>query len=435
MQATASSSSSSSCFHPTSTTVPPHKYKKLNGLMADSTGPTMTANRLAMSKALGAAFLSHQVEQLEQKVSGRGSGGAERGGGGNWREGRRSQTYQGRGGGAGNQRRGGGGGGGVKGPGRRNTSGPESERGLFEESRGPPREDKDADVVVVDASVLVHGISHLKKWCREGRQEVVIIPLEALNTLDLLKKGTTSLAQRARAASRILEAQVGTNPRIRVQRDGAFVLWDQIPFTPESTNNSASPEWVRRTICCARWEIEHASTPPSDATAKPKVILAVCTNPDLESSAAAKDNAPPISASPVPLPAPQPNKFEPRSAGTLVHQWAVRAGIQVLQVPPSPQNSGGGGGPPGNASKEGGGRRSGEYGRRSPDDDRAGSRGGRGGGGGGRRNGSHGQYHHHHHQSKPLVERPPAVMAMMEAVSQPSRVVRVLARGEKLDAN
>ena len=39
----------------------------------------------------------------------------------------------------------------------------------------------------------------------------------ALNTLDLLKKGTSALAHRARAASRILEAQVGTNPRIRIK--------------------------------------------------------------------------------------------------------------------------------------------------------------------------------------------------------------------------
>jgi hypothetical protein len=31
------------------------------------------------------------------------------------------------------------------------------------------------------------------------------------------------------------------------------------------------------------------------------------------------------------------------------------------------------------------------------------------------------------------VERPPAVKAMMDVVSQPSRVVRVLARGEKLE--
>ena len=34
---------------------------------------------------------------------------------------------------------------------------------------------------------------------------------------------------------------------------------------------------------------------------------------------------------------------------------------------------------------------------------------------------------------KGLVERPPAVKAMMDVVSQPSRVVRVLARGEKLE--
>ncbi|KAI0753594.1 hypothetical protein BC629DRAFT_1296992 [Irpex lacteus] len=377
--------------------------------MADSKGPTMTANRLAMSKALGAAFLSHQVEQLEQKVVGSGRGG----GGGNWREGRRGQGFQGRGTG---EREWGrrGGGGGVKGQGRRNGSGSEAEystqRRWRDESRGErerEEKEKDADVVVVDVSVLVHGISHLKKWCREGRQEVVIIPLEALNTLDLLKKGTTSLAQRARAASRILEAQVGTNPRIRVQRDDAFVLWDSIPFSTTFDNNStttnqvqppASPEWVRRTICCARWEIEHATPPTTDIAtattdsankATPKVVLAVCTS-DIDSTTS-KDTTPAISASPVPLPAPQPNKFEPRSAGTLVCQWAIRAGIKVLAVPPTIQSQGSGGG---------------------------------GGGGGG-----------HYQQSKPLVERPPAVMAMMEAVSQPSRVVRVLARGEKLDAN
>ena len=50
------------------------------------------------------------------------------------------------------------------------------------------RPQKDADVVIVDASVLVHGLYHLKKWCRDGREEVVIVPLEgksaALLSLD-----------------------------------------------------------------------------------------------------------------------------------------------------------------------------------------------------------------------------------------------------------
>lgn len=116
----------------------------------------------------------------------------------------------------------------------------------------------------------------------------------------------------------------------------------------------------------------------------------------------------------------------------------------------------GGGG--GSGTQETGGRRSGEYGRRSPDDDRERIGLGRGSGftrGGQRRTGSYSHSHSHshnqqypHHQQqqkqknkppmeiKPLVERPPAVQAMMEAVSKsqgPRRVVRVLARGEKLD--
>ncbi|KAI0693470.1 hypothetical protein BC835DRAFT_1275941 [Cytidiella melzeri] len=405
--------------------------------MSDAKGPAITANRLAMSKALGAAFLTHQVEQLEQKVL---SGGG-RGGGGNWREGRRTQMFHGKGPGqadqtrerGGNQKRGGapgGGGVGQKGHPRQNVSGPGSEPEYQRRWKDDTKDEKDADIVVVDASILVHAIAHLKKWCRDGRQEVVIIPLEALNTLDLLKKGTTALAQRARAASRILEAQVGTNPRIRVQQDDAFVLWGDIPFSDSTAPPLPSPEWVRRTICCARWEMEHPSPTPHTPVV-PKVILAICVA-DSDSTPTAA--APAASVSPVPLPAPQPNKFEPRSSGALVLQWANRAGLDVLEVPPSP-NMQGSPVPAGAVAKEGGGggRRSGEMGRRSSDDERGG--GSRGSGGPGGRGGGGGRRNNPHQQSKPLVERPPAVMAMMEAVSQPSRVVRVLARGEKLDAN
>ena len=241
-----------------------------------------------------------------------------------------------------------------------------------------------------------------------------------MNTLDLLKKGTSSLAQRARAASRILEAQVGTNPRIRVQRDDAFVLWDDIPFKDQTSGASqvpvpamsTSPEWVRRTICCARWEVEHVT--PSGS----KAVLAVLDpNAETHSEPTTTQNA--ISASPVPLPAPQPNKFEPRSSGTLVAHWAAKAGIEVLQVAPGPQGDG---------HTHGSTHIQTNGDRRSPEDDRVPR-------GRGRRNS-----HHKDGRTTPasgggLVERPPAVMAMMEMVAQPSRVVRVLARGEKLDPN
>ncbi|KIP07193.1 hypothetical protein PHLGIDRAFT_24188 [Phlebiopsis gigantea 11061_1 CR5-6] len=376
--------------------------------MADKKGPMLTANKLAMSKALGAAFLNHQVEQLEKTVSAKDYGG--------WRD-RRSQQNGDYARGGGNRRPPQAVGGGpkvVKRGGERAevTSADERRR------REGTSDEKDADIVVVDASVLVHAISHVKKWCRDGRQEIVIVPLEALNTLDLLKKGTSTLAQRARTASRILEAQVGTNPRIRVQRDDAFVPWDAIPF-PENISHTGSPEWVRRTICCARWELDHAASELGKPNIKPKVVFAVLSGaPEALSDGTANTGA--ISASPVPLPAPQPNKYEPRATGTMSLQWATKAGLAILEVAPTPLQAPGG--------KDGyalGGRRSGEQGRRSPDDDR-GTRGGRG-----RRN----SHHHGTPTSGGLVERPPAVMAMMEAVAQPSRVVRVLARGEKLDPN
>lgn len=211
------------------------------------------------------------------------------------------------------------------------------------------------------------------------------------------------------------------------------MLWDQIPFSDPTSPAASSPEWVRRTICCARWEVEHAEADLAETNVdgnkdrKTKVVVAVSPTPaavDPQEGAAAMAK----SASPVPLPAPQPNKFEPRSAGTLVLQWAQNAGVEVLEVSPSPTP-----GPSGPGGSKEGGRRSGDHGRRSPDDERGGrcsSSGGRG-----RRNPQLQRKDGRGSGSSALVERPPAVMAMMEAVSQPSRVVRVLARGEKLDPN
>ncbi|KAJ4481236.1 hypothetical protein J3R30DRAFT_3866815 [Lentinula aciculospora] len=391
------------------------------------------AKQIAMSRTLGAAFLNHQVEQLEKSV-----GNVHGPSSGNWRD--RTSKY-----GSGNHN-------------NSNNSAPkrvskmnnsrkrDGEFQLLTKDRDSPKPDqgsrrssneqqeKDADIVIVDASVLVHALNHLKKWCKNGRQEVVIVPLEALNTLDLLKKGTTSLAQRARAASRILEAQVGNNPRIRVQRDEAFVPWDSIDFQPDSDTSDGkapphnSPEWVRRTICCARWEVEHA-TPLDEDAAMPKVVLAVCTAattsplsfttklPDADANSTAFLN-------PVPLPAPShythSNKHEPRTMGSHVSRWAAKAGVTILDVkaaPPPPQStpksngSTGYSGRPRSPSEEDRPKRilSNKGARRPPTAESDKLKGG-------------------------LVERSPAVLAMMEMVQRPdSKAVRVLARGEKLD--
>lgn len=247
----------------------------------------------------------------------------------------------------------------------------------------------------------------------------------ALNTLDLLKKGSTPLAQRARTASRVLESQVGTNPRVRVQQDDAFILWDKITFdedpiitngtnamsTPPAT--SPSPEWVRRTICCAQWETEHADE------ARPRVVLATLASQQPPSAPAAPAGDAPqqqqselAPTSPVPLPAPhlaQQHRHEPRVMGTLVTYWARRARLPIIEVPPPLAATA-------PATDD----------RASPED---------------RWSAHHHHQHnnHHHHRGRGrgggggMVERPPAVKTMMDMVAQPTRVVRVLARGEKLD--
>ncbi|KAF8264238.1 hypothetical protein EI94DRAFT_1593913, partial [Lactarius quietus] len=392
------------------------------------------ASKIAMSRALGAAFLTHQVEQLEKTVSA--SPPRNNNHNNNWRDRQRPHPHP-----SADSKRGQLPVGGIRftttatnptgnqpyqrdqkdrpmavGPGPRKRGGDD-----FHSRKGGGVREKDVDVIVVDASVLVNALGQLKKWCRDGQEEIIIVPLEALNTLDLLKKGSTPLAQRARTASRMLESQVGTNPRVRVQQDAAFVLWDQIDFSddepapPSSPSTptvapptSPSPEWVRRTICCARWEAEHADT------ARPRVVLATLSQSSTQAAAQtqAQTGTGTGISSPVPLPisAPQ-NRHEPRATGALVAYWARRARLTVLEV-----TGGGGGGGAGAPDSVGGRAVSPE--RRWPAGHGHGHghhRGGRGGGGGG------------------MVERPPAVKAMMDVIAQPSRVVRVLARGEKLD--
>ena len=230
---------------------------------------------------------------------------------------------------------------------------------------------------------------------------------------------------------------MGTNPRIRVQRDDAFVLWDDIPF--DDATPGMSPEWVRRTICCARWESEHASEVTN--TPSPRIVLAVVNPPAAEAPLEA--GVSPISASPVPLPAPQPNRFESRLAGALAARWAAKAGVEVIELSSAPPQPTGG---PTSSDPQAKGRRSGDGpgNRRSGEEDRA-KRAQAGGGGGGRgRRNSRGAPPGAGSRPPPqmppqgtantgLVERPQAVMTMMERATQPNRVVRVLARGEKLD--
>ena len=120
-----------------------------------------------MSRALGAAFLNHQVEQLEKSVNNRIPGTA------NWRDRRvpHSDEKHPPLPGALTSRR-------VSGspPKQRFDHKPPRDSSDMKQKRG--QETKDADVIVLDASVLIHALGQLKKWSREGRKEIIIVPLE-----------------------------------------------------------------------------------------------------------------------------------------------------------------------------------------------------------------------------------------------------------------
>ena len=147
--------------------------------------------RFNQSRALGAAFLNHQVEQLEKSVS------ANSPSSGNWRDRKNIPTIQDTSPPQYHKRT-------PMAPGikivhrkngsdtttfvvqeksalreRFNSKFAATENSSLIRQRGDSG-DNDADIIIVDASVLVHALYQLKKWSRDGRKEIIIVPLEGI---------------------------------------------------------------------------------------------------------------------------------------------------------------------------------------------------------------------------------------------------------------
>lgn len=139
-----------------------------------------------MSRALGAAFLGHQVAQLENRInktppspSPSPRGGAIRGGRGGGRGGGGRIWNPDRNGGQGVQR-----------ARKRSFSLHPEEAQLSAEGEVTALASplpivsvaKDrpimANVIILDASVLVYALGQVKRWCKEERKETLIVPLE-----------------------------------------------------------------------------------------------------------------------------------------------------------------------------------------------------------------------------------------------------------------
>lgn len=144
-----------------------------------------------MSRALGAAFLTHQVEQLEKSVSAAPprpspSRNNNSNNNNNWRDRQRSHPPQ-----STDSKRGQLPIGGIRitttthahqhQHQQKERSGAAKNRGVEDKKTSA----KEADVIVVDASVLVNALGQIKKWCRDGQEEIIIVPLEGTVSFSL----------------------------------------------------------------------------------------------------------------------------------------------------------------------------------------------------------------------------------------------------------
>ena len=127
-----------------------------------------------MSRALGTAFLSHQVEQLEKSISDGipgTSGRRSRRVPHSSQSGRNFPEKQHDSLGAFTSRR-------VSASPPKQRIDDKSFKGSPDKGRKHDQESRDADIIVLDASVLIHALGKLKIWSRDGREEIIIIPLE-----------------------------------------------------------------------------------------------------------------------------------------------------------------------------------------------------------------------------------------------------------------
>ncbi|KAK4054860.1 hypothetical protein OIV83_000784 [Microbotryomycetes sp. JL201] len=179
--------------------------------------------RERMSKAMGAAFLSHTVAQLEKSVDSLAFSRDQRLYGDFGERGRHV-----RGAGAASRGRGG---------------GDSAQRGTGTHTNGQSVRSAGArERRIVDASALVHALPVLKRWVRQDTYQL-IVPLQALSTLDILKKAPNPLHDLARDATKFLESQfniarqieatLGTkeaNARVRLRAQSANeeLGWKQV---------------------------------------------------------------------------------------------------------------------------------------------------------------------------------------------------------------
>ncbi|WWC87834.1 uncharacterized protein L201_002728 [Kwoniella dendrophila CBS 6074] len=223
----------------------------------------LVSRQAKLSKALSAAYLNHQIAELESKVKAATLTPPQA-------EPRLQPTSP-------RLTRGE-----VKQNSARNGNGviqerdPNDDLGRPDDVEDPDDEDDSEEwrVVVVDVSALMWAKNAVKRLVGKGWE--IVVPLEAIRTLDLLKKGNSPSALSARQAARYIEhatqfhsllssdpsitVQSGTNYKkgrgLRIQREEEHLhvnsMIDELALPPMD-GHSNLPIWVKKVFSCVAY--------------------------------------------------------------------------------------------------------------------------------------------------------------------------------------
>ncbi|WOO85211.1 uncharacterized protein LOC62_06G008710 [Vanrija pseudolonga] len=305
----------------------------------------LAEKKAALSKALSAAYLEHQIADLESRVNAIGvddkAGAAGGGGGGagaaNNHNNNKSPTRRAWGAAAAAAP--------TPAPAPAPAPQPQPQQRRIDESSASDSE-PEADgwrVAVVDVSALMWAPKSVRRLVQRGYE--VVVPLDAVRTLDMLKKGSAVVAQSARAATRYVEhasrhwrpvsadpslaVQAGTHYKkgrgLRLQRDDESAP----PPAAAMAGDMPPPKWVASVLGCAAYftTISRAEEALNglDDEPRPAVLIA---HPPLS----AEVGPPPVDERADAAPAQQHNLAE-RAEGYTVSLEAGRfeLGLEVLR--------------------------------------------------------------------------------------------------------
>lgn len=294
--------------------------------------------RERMSRALGAAFLQHQVQQLERNLDDM-----------SFRRdiyqaphprNQSSRTRQ-----ADSPRK-------IKM--NSNTSqNPAGSSSFSRQERGPTQ------IKIIDTSILIFALPVLKRWKAEGKYRIVI-PLDVISTLDLLKTYPRPIRGLVRDATDWLDYQFQKQPASRGKASQGFspqvtgeeCSWDQLrngfippPMdvisvpeiideentTPRALDSKDMPRRLRSVLQCAHWQQSRETGEPYHCTLA--VFVPPETNtptkPETTSTSNGTSAQHPTSQNHAPVPGADPQMDR---SGALMLEWAPRFGIEVEQI-------------------------------------------------------------------------------------------------------